>query len=314
MQKKLKPYHFTMKIKNITYLLLIPLLGALVGDLCQKQTKGFRLQNVFSSTPQTSHSDPLSEEESFLLHETLHQPFYFLKKGQQCFVFLSKDGKYVLKLFRWEKLEPPFWTKWISTDRGKALTQERKNKKDFDFTSYQIAYRELKEETGLLFMQLSPNPELTIPLEIYDNIGIKHVIQASNVAFILQKKVKSFFPYFAEKLSTGKIEELYPFFSDLIGLLQNRSGKCISDSDISIEYNMGILEGRPVLFDIGNLKYQKKLTSKKEFLQKEAKLIFATLQKKAPKLAHFLQNEIERITEQEMENTQKSLSPLSQPQ
>ncbi|MES2200589.1 MAG: hypothetical protein V4489_10550 [Chlamydiota bacterium] len=291
-----------MKIKKISYLLLIPLLAALLGDFCQKQTKGFRLQNAFSSYPPEQVPPALSKDEISLLQEVLPQPFYFMKKGQQCFAFLSKDGKYVLKLFRWEKLEPPFWTKWITTEKGKALTQERRRKKEFDFTSYKVAYNELKEETGLLFLQLEPTSQHNIPLEIYDNIGIKHVIQSGEVAFILQKRVEDFAPYLTQKLLEKKDPDLYPFFKELAHLLQNRFSKQISDSDISLEYNMGILEGRPVLFDIGNLKFLKEPLSQKEFIQKQAELIFTTLNKEAPDLAYFLQEEIDRITKQEPEN------------
>ncbi|MBS0626657.1 MAG: hypothetical protein JSS09_00420 [Verrucomicrobia bacterium] len=293
-----------MARKIIFYILLIPLVLAILGDLCQKQTKGFWLQNVFSSYPSDFHPTPLSEEESILLPKLLKQPFYFMKKGQQCFTFLSKDGKYVLKLLRWEKLEPPFWTKWIPIKKSSSLIQERKRKKDFDFTSYKIAYTTLKEETGLLFLQLEPNPELDIPLEIYDNIGIKHLIKTSQVSFILQKKVENFAPYFTEKLSEKKPEDLYLFFSHLAKLLQNRFDRNIKDSDISIEYNMGILDGKPVLFDIGNLSYQENQISRKDFLREETRLIFATLYKKSPQLAQFLQNEIDQIIEQEPENIQ----------
>lgn len=303
-----------MKIKKIAYIVLIPLLGILIGDLCQKQTKGFRLQNIFSSYhPQTTQAT-LTQEEVSSLQKIIDQPFYFMKKGQQCFAFVSQDGKYVLKLFRWEKLEAPFWTKWITTKKGQSLIQERQKKKDFDFTSYTLAYKELKEETGLLFIQLEPNKKLNFPLKIYDNIGIKHVIQMQDISFILQKKVENFAPYFAQKILEGNSSDLYPFFRELALLLENRSTKKISDSDISLEYNMGILEGKPVLFDVGNLSRSKEPIDSKEFIQKEAKLIFATLNKEAPDLSFFLQEEIEKITAQQLESKPRSPSSLSPPQ
>lgn len=303
-----------MKLKKLAFILPIPLLIALLGDFCQKQTKGFRLQNVFSSSPLESNPLATSEQDLLLLQDVLKQPFYFLKKGQQCFVFLSKDEKYVLKLLRWEKLEPPFWTNWITTKRGKELIQERIKKKAFDFSSYKIAYTKLKEETGLLFLQLESNPQLNIPLQIYDNIGIRHIIQTSELAFILQKKVDNFAPYLTQKISEGKSLDLHPFFSELAHLLQNRFTSNISDSDISLEYNMGILEGKPVLFDIGNLNELKKTIPQKEFLQKETELIFSTLENRAPEIAFFLQKEIERISEQDRENKSQSPSSSSPPQ
>jgi hypothetical protein len=59
---------------------------------------------------------------------------------------------------------------------------------------------------------------------------------------------------------------------------------------------MGMLNGNPVLFDIGNLSYETKTLKTKEFVQKQAKLVFATLNKEIPKLSSFLEEEIEQIT------------------
>jgi hypothetical protein len=256
------------------------MMGAALGDFCQKQTKGFRLQNCFSSHPHLYPSTPLTSEEKKSIEAILQQPFYFLKKGQQCFAFTSKDEKYVLKLFRWDKLEDSSLTRFLpnSSDRQ----NQKRQKQQLDFTSYQIAYKHLKEETGLIFLTLAPQKDFDVTIEVYDNLHIKHNLKANSTCFILQKKVDDFYPYFIQNSSEKEESKLYPFFLSLAEVLEKRSLMGISDSDITLQYNMGILEGKPVLFDIGNLHYQETTA-----LQ-EARLILLELQTKNPSLSSWL--------------------------
>ncbi len=277
------------KVKFITYTSLTILGLAILGDFCQKQTKGFRLQNVISSSKEISPDwiQPLSFEEKKQIELALDQPFYFLKKGQQCFTFLSADKNYVLKLFRWEKLEPPFWTQLLPSSLIASIKKERQEKKHLDFTSYQIAYEELKEETGLIYLQLGRDSSLQVPLKIYDNLQIKHTLQTNQTGFILQKKANDFLPYFEEKRKNHEEKDLETFFLSLKNLLHSRSQKGIYDSDISLEHNMGILDGKPLLFDIGNLKKEE------ASMQKQSRLMLCFLEKNAPSLAIFLEKALE---------------------
>ncbi len=277
------------KLKFITYTSLTILGFAILGDFCQKQTKGFRLQNVIPSSkePCPDWIQPLSSQEKKQIELILSQPFYFLKKGQQCFTFLSADKNYVLKLFRWEKLEPPFWTHLLPSRLSASIKKEREEKKQLDFTSYQIAYQDLKEETGLIYLQLNQDNSFQIPLEIYDNLRIKHTLHTNETGFILQKKAKDFLPYFEEKRKNHEEKDLENFFLSLKDLLQSRSQKGIYDSDISLEHNMGILDGKPLLFDIGNLKKEG------ASIQKQSRLMLCFLEKNAPSLAVFLEKALE---------------------
>jgi len=269
------------------YLLVLSLGAAGIGDFCQKQTKGFRLQNIFSSYAPTHPSTPITQEEKEHIYAILSQPFTFLKKGQQCFVFASEDGKYVLKLLRWEKLELSPLANFLPFSWIEKKKEEKLHKQLRDFTSYDIAYKLLKEETGLVFLTLSPQKELSKQIEIYDNLHIKHTINTADIAFILQKKVDDFFPYFEISLSHSKIDDLRPFFVSLSDLLEKRAKNHIFDSDITLQYNMGILEGKPVLFDIGNLSYKE--TSADEL----ASLIFPFLENKNPDLHSWFKQQVQ---------------------
>ena len=260
--------------------------GAL-ADFCQKRTQGFSLQKICSSSIDASKTPsqlaPLPKDLPSL-QKILHQPFYYLKKGQQCFVFLSEDQRYVLKFLRWDKLEPPFWTKWVSTSKTQQLINARKQKQTADFTSYLIAARQLSKETKLVYLHLKKTDFLQTPLKIFDRISIEHHLQADDMGFILQERVDPFLPLFLEKLQQGLETSLQPFLIKLLDLLESRIAQEISDSDITLQYNMGIHEGEPVLFDIGNL--QKKASIS---LKEETKLILEFLREKSPLLARFFE-------------------------
>src|SRR5689334_8640410 len=66
-----------------------------------------------------SHFDEWDVEISPEVVSILEQPFHYLAKGGQSYVFGSSDGKYVLKLFRFDACLLPYarewgakWAKW----------------------------------------------------------------------------------------------------------------------------------------------------------------------------------------------------------
>lgn len=275
-------------IKSFLILAISTVTAACIGDLCQKKTKGFCLQKIFSKRKQQAYSKDITENNSEV-SSILNQPFYFLKKGQQCFVFISQDEKYVLKFLRWDKLEPSYFE---STQK----CEEKKRKLDYDFTSYRIAEDELKEETGLIYLQLQANSSLEQKIEIYDPLGIRHYVPACSTSFILQKKVDDFYSFFQKKLAENDVNEIESFLSSLAALLKNRALKGISDSDISLEYNMGIVNGKPILFDIGNLTRKSRTLSLQESIEQESRLVLSCLETLSPPLAIFLKHEIKRVS------------------
>ena len=278
----------------LTYLTFSCLCLIGIKDLCQKQTKGFALQKIISqNSSRKSLPSSLPQEGLASLRKILSQPYYFLKRGLQCYVFISEDKQYVLKFFRWKQIESPFWTHYVPDSWTKNLQERKEFQKKHDFASYQIAFEELSEETGTVFLHLSKTDFLHTSLCLFDPLHIRHFIQSDDVEFIVQKKADLFLPYFEEHKNSK--EELRSFLSHLVTLLQKRAERRICDSDISFEYNMGVLEGKPILFDIGNLTKTTTSPSLHEFIQQESKLLFPWLKNNDPELAVFLENKIEEI-------------------
>lgn len=281
--------------KNTTLLILFSLLVLGIQDLCRKQTKGFALLKAKSSYGSKGPIG-LSPEELVPIQSILSQPFHFLTKGLQCYVFVSEDEKYVLKLLKWKELEPPLWVRCLPNSWLTQLKREKKEKKEFDFTSYQIAWDELKEETGLIYLHLQQTEGLDTTLCLYDPIKVRHQVPSDTIEFILQTKAAPFLPYFEQNQNNE--EKMVSFFSSFVKILQNRIQKGIGDSDVSLEYNMGVSEdGTPFLFDIGNLsRIEEKKDQPYASLKKESKLALIWLSQNNPKVALFLEKQIQEVS------------------
>src|SRR5579862_5235963 len=103
----LNAFRYKMKMRLGLFLLVGALL-AWTGHLCLRQTRGFALYKICSSLPFNPEfeTSSLPEEEGKDLKKALDQPYRFLDKGAQCYVFLSHDGRYVIKFFKLHALQP----------------------------------------------------------------------------------------------------------------------------------------------------------------------------------------------------------------
>ncbi len=281
-------------LKAVSLTLLFGLSVIALQDFCRKKTHGFSLLKAQSSSQERIRV-ALSMDEKKELKPILDQSFHFMAKGHQCYAFLSKDGKYVLKLLKWREIEPSFWVKNLPFSWAYRIKEEKERKKKHDFESYRIAYNELKEDTGLIYLHLEKTEDLNTTLCLYDAIQVRHIISADQIEFILQKKAAPFIPYFEENKNDSF--KMKSFLSSLCLILQNRLEKKITDSDISFEYNMGVFEEKPLLFDIGNLtRLQDSQPS--DLLQTEARLLLRWLKENSPELALYLEKELELVCQQ----------------
>src|SRR6185295_13284709 len=73
----------------------------LIGCWCSKQTCGFQVSKILTHEADYPHlglPQPSSEELK-QIQNLLDQPFEFLGRGGQCFAFLGRDQKTVIKFF-----------------------------------------------------------------------------------------------------------------------------------------------------------------------------------------------------------------------
>ena len=183
---------------------------------------------------------PLEEKEDASLSsefkEVLEQPFFFLGQGAQCYAFLGEDGKTVLKLFKKDR-KRFFW---------------KKEKQGFKEASdaYKLAFKQLKEETGLLYLHLNESA-LNGKLTLIDEQKKVHRIYADETAFLLQKRVE-LLPDYLDSLAGDRvaIEEVIQKFETFF---IHRTKKGITDPKQALRINYGFLDGQVVQLDPGKI-------------------------------------------------------------
>lgn len=83
--------------------LFVPLMLAIPVGMKQL-TQGFRLEKMALDFP--FHPEwEIEGNASFQIREILSQSYKYLDRGAQCYVFASQDGKYVIKLFRYDQAQ-----------------------------------------------------------------------------------------------------------------------------------------------------------------------------------------------------------------
>lgn len=188
----------------------------------------------------------------------LSQPYRYLAKGRQCFVFASEDGKDVLKFLNYKRF---YFPRWIFSLPMPAIcrtvfeeyAKRREGRYQKTIESFTLGFEQLSRETGIEYLHLQPGGSLPL-VQLEGPAGSVRRIDLNHVAFVLQKRADS--PIF-EKLSSiaeerGE-EELRVALAEVLALLHRRCELGIADDDRDIEINFGFLGDTPLLIDPGRL-------------------------------------------------------------
>ncbi len=274
-------------MKNKKHLTLKIILGlaltAGVERFCHHQTAGFQVSKVLSYFPFderyviSSVTDPQIDQVNHLLSQRYH----FLGHGGQGYSFISADGKYVLKLFKMHHMRvPDFIQKMSTVGRVKQLQEswmayrEKKHRKIF--SSCKLAYDDLKEETGLLYVHLNTTKGLHPTVRIVDRIGVEIELHIDQAPFALQKKGELAFTTFKKDLLTHNQAGLKKEIASFLRFIADRSRKGIEDTDAGLYRNYAYLEEDLIQIDIGSFRrnnlLQEPSSMRKELLKKTQQL------------------------------------------
>lgn len=229
------------------------------AQFCHSQTDGFSLSKVACYLPNSSDPIPLSHELN------INQPFEYLTKGGQCYVFISRDKKIVLKLFRSSRLS---FFSLIPSLFPNALAKEQ-SKLEEALNSASLAATSLCEETGLLYAHLGSQTSPLPPLKIIDKLQIKHTIDPMHTPFLLQKRAIPVKKALLTWQKQGDLESAKKGILSLIELIKTERAKGIGDSDPNLTKNFGFLGSRAMQIDVGRFgkTSQSSLAGSKEDLQ-----------------------------------------------
>ncbi len=242
--------------KIALFLALLPF----IARFCLKHTDRFSIAGIISDRPfdPAWEARPLKEEERIEILKALDQPYTYFGSGGQSFIFTSADQRYVLKFFKQHFFNVPLWVAyfpipWVLNRYSAKKTEQRGDKLKRDFNSYKMAFEELAEETGVLFVHLNKTNDLKKTVAITDKLGIEHILNLDAMEFVMQRKGVLAYDKISAHLAKGEVKEAKEAVRQILHLIVNRCKKGFHDRDANICTNCGFIEGKAVEIDVGHL-------------------------------------------------------------
>jgi len=275
-----------------------------VGRLYFKVTDGFRIVHISSNFPPDPRWDTreLNPDEKEQLDGVLSQTFTYLGKGCQSYVFLSEDGKYVLKFFKYQRFRPQCYLRWFSFIPSVDSYLQRKIcqksvKLDLLFESWRTAFDSLQKETGLIYVHLNPTSHINKELTLVDKIGCQHQVDLDTMEFLVQKKAAMLCPTLDAMIANGKDAEAKRLLTSLIRMLVSEYKRGFADLDHALMQNTGVLDGRPIHVDVGQFIKDETVRNSSYYYQELFNKTWkfrCWLEKRHPVLLAHVENELEK--------------------
>ena len=273
---------------------------------CKHLTDNFSINHLIKPASKTSKWANFDTESHPA--ELLKQNYRYLDKGKQAHVFISEDGKHILKLLK------PFHPRFNISILGKSYPigissiplaqtlfsffykEEQEKHREIDFQSYTNSFTLLKEETEIEYLHLAQTDHLQQTLNIYDKIGILHTLDLDNTCFILQKKANLLYPTLHNLIEKNEVENAQILIDNFVHLSFQFINKGIINPT-TIEKNFGCIGLKPVQIDVGRVLTGSDLNKEEEIspdqIYRSTRHMKKWLSSKAPLLCKYLEASIE---------------------
>lgn len=238
----------------------VAVFGAAYGSvrLYYKVTDGFTIENITSDFPYDARWEisELPTSQQALLEDILSKPFTYLGKGCQAYVFLSQDGNFILKFFKYQRFRPQAWLDYFAfipaVDTYRLGKIEKKRKKlENVFNSWKVAFEHLQPETQLIYVHLNKTKNLNKTLVIHDKMGFEHKLEADQMEFLVQRKATMLCPYIDNLMKKGDVAQAEILLTRIIELILSEYQRGFADNDHALMQNTGVYNGYPIHIDVG---------------------------------------------------------------
>lgn len=237
-------------------LIILSLYG--LGRLYFQLTGGFTLSNItsdFAFQPQWEVR-PLMASEQAEFAKALDQPYFYLGKGCQSYVFASQDGQYVIKFFKYQRYRLQSWLAYFPPLPAIVKYRQEKiekkwNKLDGFVKSWKVAFENLQEETGLIFVHLNKTDRLHHQLTIYDKIGVQHTVDLDQMEFCIQRRASMLCPTLMEFKAKNDLAGAQRLVHQLLNMILSEYSRGLADNDHALMQNTGVAQGKAVHIDVG---------------------------------------------------------------
>lgn len=243
---------------RLFFLLILALSAYGIGRLYFLTTGGFTIENITSDFAYNPEWEvrKLSQSEQKTLDSALDQPYHYLGKGCQSYVFASEDGNYVIKFFKYQRFRMQPWLEYFPPLPAIVKFREEKkekkwNKLDGFVKSWKVAFENLKEETGLIFVHLNKTQTMQKNLIIYDKLGLKHQVDLDQMEFCVQSKAEMLCQVLLDFKSSANQPAAQEIIDNLLNLILSEYARGLADNDHALMQNTGIVQGQPIHVDVG---------------------------------------------------------------
>lgn len=271
---KLVPWYFVRFMKRIACLIALVGFCALIGKGWHLVKDGFSLNRTcslgYNLKHRHSNATLIAEGKTApwnLDDSILRQPYTYLGRGHQCYAFASADGKYVIKLPRYDRYRLSFFLRacpfsWLTSHRH-AIRADIEQRLRFLLNSFHLAFEELQEETALLYLHLYRTDHFNFPLVLQDRLGRSHLLDPNQTSFIVQEKKPIMMSSFQQCLEKNRREEAKEILDAFLQVISKRAERGIYNKDPSFLRNFGLDKGKGFQIDIGSF-YRKPALSLEE--------------------------------------------------
>lgn len=262
---------FVMK-KKIIYLSLALLLLAGYNSY-HLYTGDFRLRNIDYQWWNASKwtTTPPSNASILEIKAILEQKFTYLARGNQTYAFLSADGNYVLKFFRFGHLKPSPWLEWLPDispikkyRENKSSGQEKRLNNNYQ--GHWIASTYDADNCGLKLVHLTPTNFINVHTTVIDRLGFSHDIDLDAVTFVLQKKALIAREELKKLLKMGAVAEACERIDQIFALYLSEYQNGVYDRDHNVIDNIGFSGSRAMRIDVGKLRFDENMKQKEYYL------------------------------------------------
>jgi hypothetical protein len=191
------------------------------------------------------------------VEEILNQPFTYLGKGRQFYVYASKDGRWVLKFVKCQRINVPAWYEqfpmphFLDKNKQMRLLAKRERVQRL-FTSMKLAQNRLSDITGVHYVHLKKTEKAQY-VTLSNRLGFSTAVDINKVPFVLQRRAETAFSVLEKLYDENNFDLLQTRLKELVHLFNELVSRNVVDIDDGafMRDNIGFLPDRAVYIDIG---------------------------------------------------------------
>lgn len=227
-----------------------------------ERTKGFALKKISSRT--ATHVNVSGQ--TAWLQSIFDEPLNYIGSGNHTYAFETSDKKYVVKFFKQNHFGPFSWRDYLPLPDSLNPNRETRKKdclraRAQTFESVQIASKELKQLTGVIYTHLNRTSDIKRKVQLIDLHGACHICSIDRMEFFIQKKAEVGFAAVQALIQREEFDLALERLAGFLELVKARCQKGYADRDLQLFKNFGFVDDQPIEIDVGDFRADEQVKS-----------------------------------------------------